>query len=539
MKLNTIVSIVICIAVICGCKKDFLSVENPNQATLTSFYKTRIDFELAVNACYSSLALQGLYGNNMLTLFGSQSDKVINEKTVFGNFAYGTDDGNVIHTYEDLYKGVARSNVLLDKIESWNPASEDDNLFKKNAIAQAKFVRGLCYFYLATLFNTPPLTLHYIISYEDQPDNLVNAGSQNDIYNQVIADLKDAVPNLPESWSDNELGRATSYAALSMLGKTYLYMGNFKQARNTFDQVIKSGKFSLIQPLLSLDSASIVNAYLCNFSYKNINSYKAENNSESVFEIQFSDEYSKNNFLPGWQCSGNLFEVYNGPQSYKNMVPIKDVVNSYDDAVGLPMKKDPRFYANVWRPGDLMAINADDPYYESHDSMVSKNGRRVFTPGKDNQSQLGTLGVKKYYFPVYSGASGDYNSPRNYRAIRYSDVLLMYAEACLLSSDSTNAALTGLEALNAVRNRVKMPPYSVLNPANIIHERDVEFMFEEFRIFDVIRWKRINSKYAGWEQFKTLNWYKKDFIDGKNEFLPIPVSEINKGNGRLLQNPGW
>ena len=147
--------------------------------------------------------------------------------------------------------------------------------------------------------------------------------------------------------------------------------------------------------------------------------------------------------------------------------------------------------------------------------------------------------------PTYKDRNSD---PFNVRLIRYADVLLMYAEACLLSGTDLGA---GLDALNRVRARAGMAATAVLDELTIIEERDYEFMGEPFRFFDIIRWSRSP------EWFDNINFsgkvapsygFKENFlrftttdrnIPYRIMYMPIPLTEINKNGGALKQNPGW
>jgi hypothetical protein len=146
--------------------------------------------------------------------------------------------------------------------------------------------------------------------------------------------------------------------------------------------------------------------------------------------------------------------------------------------------------------------------------------------------------LKKYYFPVYFEEEAPYNAPTNRNYIRYADVLLMYAEVQYLLGDDGS----GLAALNEVRQRVGMPDVGALTPQAIIHERDVELCTEGHRFLDLIRWSFDEEFATPWGDIEwginsanTIN----PFEVGKNEYLPIPLREINLGRGTLEQNPGW
>jgi hypothetical protein len=114
----------------------------------------------------------------------------------------------------------------------------------------------------------------------------------------------------------------------------------------------------------------------------------------------------------------------------------------------------------------------------------------------------------------------------------------MYAEAMFLLGDDGS----GLQALNEVRERMDMPQVSELTTDAIIHERDVELATEGHRWLDLIRWSFDPQWGIDWEE---IDWGissaggTNPFVTGKHEYLPIPIREINLGQGELEQNPGW
>jgi hypothetical protein len=185
-----------------------------------------------------------------------------------------------------------------------------------------------------------------------------------------------------------------------------------------------------------------------------------------------------------------------------------------------------------------MDFNPASPYFKgfvsgSNDKKIAAARNLTIPPGTQS------LGIKKGHFPVYwDGLYAPFNDPVNQRIIRYADVLLMYAETMLILGDDG----TGINALNEVRRRVDMPDVTELTVESIIHERDIELAFEGHRWFDLIRWSFDESWGIDWNE---IQWgldasnSVKPFRTRKNEFLPIPIKEIDLNNGTLKQNPGW
>ena len=279
------------------------------------------------------------------------------------------------------------------------------------------------------------------------------------------------------------------------------------------------------------------------------NTYKSENNAESVWEIQYNDEVGTNTYLPGWLTGGNrLFEFFSPlTNSYQNQVIDPSLWNEFESVSGHPggYTKDPRAYATCYTDGDLMDWRSESGYNKG----FLGNGINAKGPAYD-KIYAGTafngtaIGLKKYYYPQFVTISSSHPTaspqaaPVNVRIIRYSDVLLMYAEASLQYNNDADGS--GLAALNLVRARVDMPVISTLTPASILHERNVELATESLRYFDLLRWSYDLS--FGIDLSKLFNNNPNFFVNfdkNKNYYFHIPQSEINANRGALKQNPGW
>ena len=132
----------------------------------------------------------------------------------------------------------------------------------------------------------------------------------------------------------------------------------------------------------------------------------------------------------------------------------------------------------------------------------------------------------------------------NFTEIRYADVLLMYAEAVI--NGGTQGSLSALQAINQVRARksVNMPALTTVNMDIIERERVLELTGEGQRFYDLLRWGKLASRFKELEKsdpyFKQLNNSAYlGFQENKNEWLPIPVDEV-EGNPYINENnPGW
>lgn len=549
-----------------SCSEDFLELENKNQLTDENFYQTQEDFWMALNSLYTPLADGGLYGLQWQFVFGSFEDRILFETPNMDILAINSSTGNISTIYRALYFGIYRTNVFIDKLNERQDIEGLTPEMRTQYFGQARALRAKYMFYLVTLFDKPPF-------YDDKTipvdfNAAVTNGAPEDFWALIREDLDFAKESLPAQWSPDDTGRITSGAATAMLGKAMLYkhyyyhvrnnqkgssqdVADLQVARDAFLSVINSGTYDLIQPLSPKSRLDYIYAHLCNFSFVDLpagnNVYQSENNRESVWEVQYSDERLGNGWLPGWQWTGTLNFQYFSPHtdSYRNHEGHPDLWEAFEtEGVPAPFTKDPRAYSTFYLDNDTMDFRAGTPYFNTryrsgiHNKRVARG--RGLIPTSNNPFPTNGFGLRKYYYPIYTDKDSPKNDPVNRRVIRFADVLLMYAEVTFLLNENT---ADGLQALNRVRARVDMPPVAALTKEAIIHERDVELAFEGVRWFDLIRWsfdpdwgidmQQILSRQTGPDGTGSF------FVKGKHEFLPIPIREINLSEGKLAQNPGW
>ncbi|MEZ5105611.1 MAG: RagB/SusD family nutrient uptake outer membrane protein [Draconibacterium sp.] len=549
-----------------SCSEDFLETENKNQLTVENFYQTQQDFWMGLNSLYTPLADGGMYGLQWQFMFGAFDDRILFETTGMDMLNINSSHSSVAGNWRALYFGMYRTNVFIKMIQDRTDIEGFPEDERNNYLAQARALRGAYLFYLATLYHKP-------IFYDENsiPDDLIvdlTNGNSEQFWDLLKEDFLFGVNNnyLPDQYGSDDLGRITIGAARAMLGKAMLYkhyhyyvqenqkgssgdVEDLKLAKEMLNAVMSSGQYELILPKDPKSREDYINAVLCNTSYVDLpagnNVYHSENNRESVWEVQYSDERIGAGWLPGWQWTGTLNSAYFSahPSSYRNQEAHPDLFMAFETE-GAPegFDRDPRAYATLYIDGDAIDFRAESPYattkYRSgiHNKRIAYS-RDLIAPAIHPSKGFG---LKKYYYPVYYDKDAPKNDPVNRRVIRYADVLLMYAEVCYLLNENINE---GLAALNQVRSRVDMPVVGALTKEAIIHERDVELALEGVRWHDLIRWSMdpdwginmntILSRQTGPDGNGNF------FVKGKHEYLPIPLDEINKHDGKLKQNNGW
>lgn len=224
-----------------GCGNDFLDLTPDSVMNAGLFYKNQKDFEQAVIATYDALQSGGEYGGDFRTVMELRSDNA----TSGGNssaarinlFLEVPTDDVLLNVWGELYQGIARSNMVLDRIKG---VSMDETI-KMQYQAEARFIRALSYFNLVRLWGAVPLVMS-IISPEDALGYKRQEVSK--VYAVIEEDLLFSLQHLPENYSEANLGRATSTAASALLGKVYLTQKKYTKAVEVLKQIL--GKNSLL-----------------------------------------------------------------------------------------------------------------------------------------------------------------------------------------------------------------------------------------------------------------------------------------------------
>ncbi|MEX1211431.1 MAG: RagB/SusD family nutrient uptake outer membrane protein [Balneolaceae bacterium] len=463
--------------ILSACDDDFL-VKAPHDAISEDGYYNSEDRAIsAINAVYATLGNADLYEDWMVRILEVPSDDVVLARSTgleYNNWSFTAADGILFRVYGRLYEGIYRANVVLERV----PGIDDmDAADKERILGEAKFLRAMFYHHLTAFWGEVPLITSVVESPEDA---LIAKSSRNAIYDQMVSDLEDAAAALPEPANVGEVGRATRYAAMTLLGKVHLYHENYEDAEVWLGRVIDSEEYRLID-----DFSQIIHV-------------DNENNAESIFELQFE------NPPPGGigtrRMNWNLVQ----PVGAGHQMASESIVNAFEAG-------DPRLEFTIYRDGDDFCPSCD-PEFHTFDSGLSATG----------------YAIKKGMYPARNTQNQDPNQP----ILRYADVLLMYAEA----ANELDMLGEARDALNEVRARpsVNMPARTVLDTGNkedmfdaIVHERRVELAFEHQRFFDLRRWG-LATQYLG----------PFGYEESRHRWFPLPQNEVDT-NPELVQIPNW
>lgn len=471
-----------------GCKK-FLDEELLGKRSDQQFYQTAEDAELALTGIYNILTFAN--ANNRLWVFG---DVASDDAAKGGNpgdqadigliddFNITTVNGNLENVWVLYYEGISRANWLLDNIGGIDMDQER----KDEIIGEAKFLRAFYYYWLANIFGNIPV--HTKVP--TVPEMQKAATPYTEIYsNAIIPDLTDATSKLPETAAP---GRATKYSAWGLLAKSHLFMKNWTDAENAANEVINSGLFKMEQ------------------LYSNNFQQASKDNQEVIFSVQHLAEQDP------WL--GNRLNQWFAPQEsngYGFNAPTQSFVDAFESINDTIV--DPRLDYTVGREGHIWT---DTIMFDPEWSPTGYLTRKYNQPLAE--------------VPKESKADGELN----YQFMRYSDVLLIMAEALNEQGKTGDAVsyvnMVRIRARNSYMYDPSLPGYpnipNGLLPdiqdngqsgvrTAIAHERRVELGFEFHRYFDIIRY---GQGYAN-QAFND----KPNFNYETNKFMPIPQSELD------------
>lgn len=490
----TKIAVAISLTILFASCEDFLDKPPQGALTQSNFPKSANDALLATNAVYNTLRNSN-YNEGLFPILdimsddarkGSNPDDQAASIGLFEIFGHTETEWVIGSWWNTLYLGVKRANVVTEKL----PEIEMDETLKQRYIGEAKFLRALFYFDLVRAWGDVPL---YTTT---QPDMSMGRSPAADVYNQILADLADAISVLPEKseYSGNDIGRATKGAAKALLAKVYLFLHDYENAEKYALEVINSHQYDL-EPLFS-DAFSTLN----------------EHGIESVFEVGAVGQ-------EGIENGGNQYANVQGVRGTPNRGwgfnrPSLDLINSFE-------ANDPRKDATVIFLGEVLdgvTILGDgktpDETYDSQGNLIEIEcyNQKVWTPGKTVPPSFG----------------------HNRRIIRFADVLLIAAEAL----NENNKSDIALPYLNRVRQRARQGNDAILPDITItdkdqlrdiiLNERRHELALESQRFWDLVRTGKATQVLG-----------PLGYITGKHELLPIPQAELDLTGNKWPQNPLW
>lgn len=508
-------------ATLVACEKD-LDRTNPNSPRPDAYYQTGPQLLEGVNAIYAALQGPDLFAREYYYLHDLRSDEcasgggqleLARQQVLGGNL----DANNSINlaVWRGLYRVIFRANLVISKAPG--ALTNITTAQRKQYVAEAQFLRGWAYFELVSLYGKVPIYTTYL---SGEPAPAPRSQSEEEVYTQVLTDLTEAAAELPATYLTSDQGRATKWAALTMLGRAYMQKGDLANAKLSLEKV--KTQFSLVD------------------RFEDNSQEEAEFNKESIFEVYFSEVQGTSfAFSPGGGTAlteNTIMGQERAPIAWRNYIPSNKLLLEYESTTRGDAKTDPRYAFTFYEVGDKYNFQ----------SAASSTITAREVSGNTNLTVNGVaqrVSWKKYT-TIYKRASENFSSGINVRVMRYAEVLLLLAE---IENEQGNTA-GALAYLNQLRARptVLMPTYPTAKyPCNskdetfkaIAHEKLVELAGEQIRNRDLLRWRKAGKVGVG----KLLGEPLPNVPANRRELLPIPQSEVdnNEQISPADQNPGY
>lgn len=489
----------------------------------------------------------------------------------FCQFTYDYANLTLMRAYQRYYFAIYHANLVISNFTNENRDQTEPKFtseFTKQAVAEARVMRAYLHLMTALTWNCPPL-VDRLLEADELP---TNAESQQQILEWVISECETAIASgkLPVRQG---IGDAKATARMSVgfaqfiVGKAAMFNNDPATARKYLADLINSGNYELTP---SED-------YWTNFHVS------GDGNSEKIFEPNFiEDAQYKDRNRGRWNVSAYYCwrtdhlasspTVHYGISGWNGGVIQEDFAEKFLEHDGNSPRRlacfltaDEWMYEIDWTSDKNDASLAEKktdrsrgissaeglfsrgPYFEWK-NMSFTNPPKILTGGKT-------------YPPDNLSYYSDPSNATNFKVARYAEALLLYAEACIGSSDEAK----GLAALNAIQERSGSGKISSqLTFEDVMEEKQYEMWFESCRFFDLVRWSQqgkvdLNEIFnesgihdrvpvlkdamftKGEPEHRLYTEYTSlphNFVEGRNEYFPFPRDYMNV-NPNLKNVLGW
>jgi len=473
---------------------DLLEKAPLDQITTENFYTTANDAKLAVLSCYGVIQAIDWYGKSWMIL------EIPSDNTTTGgndpdfspidNFTISADNIPITDFWIQHFKLVTLANQVINFV----PAIEMDLAEKNAIIAEARFLRAYSYFDMVRIYGDLPI-IETVPTIESDLD--VAREPVSVVYDFIIADLQNAIENLPDKRNASDYGRGSADAARALLSKVYLTIGEYDLCMELCRTIIAGNNYALTPDFA-----------------ENWLRETSDNNIESIWQLQYVG------CGPGG--TGNALQAFFAPwgqsitgnsDGWGSQIPTGPSV----DQPGTTAK-------DVFEEGDLRKYHSFMSALDEYPMINPDQGGYIYPA---NGASRSTISIKKYVI----GGGTDVcfmSTPQNAHLIRYADVLLNLAEASCARGGGVSVTADVVDAYNQIRSRAGLETVSNISIDDVFMERRREFLFENQRWFDLLRTGNARE---------IMQLHGKQ-IQEFNLLFPIPAQELAI-NPKLTQNPGY
>lgn len=505
-----------------SCGDDFLDRAPEDSITIDNFFQTKEQIESATALLYG----WPWFTINDKALWTIGDSRAGNDWTSDGQmaqfftFSVTASNAHLGEAWVSLWMVVAHANALINNVPVQAGADVTEDVISQ-ALAEAKFMRAVAYFYLVRLWGGVPIIENNSTLVFDPkvPRNRIE-----DVYTFIIRDLEEAIEDLAPVHPD--AARITSWTAKTMLAKVHLAYSGYGQSGSRNQAHLDKAR-ELAGDVVNNSGLNLMPNYADLFRFEH------NNNPESLLALQWvscMDWGTQNTNQAYWAASGAITGAGDGWGGSKG--PTIDLQNEY-------------------QPGDLRRKPTFMVHGDFYPELNRASGGYTHEIEHDYQIQAH---IKKYVI----GSAADNGGPGsvcfmstgiNTYMLRLADAYLIYAEAALGNSASTSDA-NALNAFNAIRSRAGLEPLGSITWEDIRRERRLEFAYESDYWFDLVRWhyydpqgaiNHISNQERGgyyWDEETDQRAIdsRKYNITIDQFYLPIPQGDTDK-NPLLSEEP--
>ena len=510
MKKIIIPIIASCIAFLPSCSEDNLEIDQKGVTSIDSFYKTDDDAEAAMVAVYQGFIwnMCAQSGGYIYSPFRAAFNNCGDDMFAAGEFLgdndfmadlneFRYDNGNSVLTncYQNIYYAMYYTNLVIDRFKDGLPDKGQTETTKR-VVAESRVMRAYMHMMLALGWNNPPKVDH-VLDAGAMPENC----DHDELLNWCAQECEEAAEFLEERKGPNDKEGAikvTKGFAWAVAGKCYMHLDapNYAKAKENLKKVITSNKYALVPG----------NRYEENFHVE------GDCNEEKIFEANVAYNPNAGTWsgmiqrttwmqanLWGWRSSRMVYRVnqeeyssiegWGGcgvPKSFADEFVANDGEDSYRLKASIISIEDLMYGKLIeWKPIKGMSL----------DEIKKSDKIGLVDLGLYGQSKY--LMLKKNVKKTDLQAPGVNQSMINHCIMRYAEVLLLYAEACIQSGDNAEAK----KYINMIQERAGSKTISASVDMNVLkREKKLEMWLEGCRWYDMRRWNDYElAKKAGME----------------------------------------
>jgi hypothetical protein len=555
-----------------SCSEDLLDQEKKGVIPVEAFYQTDEDAESARTAMYAKYTgeiagTEGIWNSYIMGLNYSADDvfaagndindhadfRVVNEMT------YSASSAPIRVLYSHLYKAIYSANLIITNVK---PDSE----VKKRAIAEARVLRAWAHMVAAQVYYQPPLIDHIYLP----GDVITNDISHEEILKWCASEAEAAAADLPERKSKDDKEGAwivTKGFAQFVAAKSALFLGDYQRCANDIKPLVESDKYALVP----------------GEKFRDLFHVEGDGCSEKIFEFNFTA-----NTALGGTWGGSI---------QRGRWMVANVLNWRSDDIEGGGESCKLSSNNGWGGGSInqdfahkMLDNDGDSYRRKATFLTSdeffydgtlcpwkqdvQDGKELtleekkFDPKRGIKKTAGSFSrsdvmeIKMMMHPNDAGEVGNTNNNTNMCIARLAEAYLIYAEACI----QTNQLDEAKKYINKIQERAGSKTISeTVNMQVLQDEKQYELWFEGCRWLDLVRWgiakqcydKVLDNIPLQFDEYFTSGGTKPhkltykishphkdvnitlEFVEGKNEYWPIPQNEIDLNSGMHQVYGAW